>query len=232
MRKVALALALLISSCGEDDALTHVEEVDAGPGADAAASPDVSEPHDDDASTAADAGGDDSWPPDIIPDHGTYGIRAVLIWDHDRPDRFTDVDLHLLHPNGEHWFAGPWDCYFANTNPSWDRTATTSPWLDHDVVAGHGPETIRLREIPHEQYGRAYRVGVHFWSAHFQHGPSIIYVQVFCGGTALAQFGPVPMNENDIWRVADVTVYGDFCTIDPVRTSSAAYDITNGDISR
>src|SRR6266511_39406 len=45
----------------------------------------------------------------------TPTLRVELVWDTE-----ADLDLHLLHPNGD-WNTSPWDCYWANRSPNWGR---------------------------------------------------------------------------------------------------------------
>lgn len=52
-------------------------------------------------------------------------LRVLLSWDTDR----TDLDLHVVTPDGEH-------CYYGN------RTLKNGMSLDVDVTTGYGPEII------------------------------------------------------------------------------------------
>ncbi len=57
-------------------------------------------------------------------------LKIILMWDTDE----TDVDMHVIEPNGE-------ECYYGHSNTS------TGGSLDVDIVNGYGPE-IYTRSTP------------------------------------------------------------------------------------
>jgi len=69
-------------------------------------------------------------------------LRVLLSWDSDG----TDLDLHLVTPEGEH-------CYYAN------RMLVSGAALDIDVTSGYGPEII---SVPSPQRG-TYLVYVNYY---------------------------------------------------------------------
>ncbi len=85
-----------------------------------------------------------------------YATLAAISWQDLRFDMYwstpaTDVDLHLLAPNGEYW--SDEDCYFGNPNPDWGMEASA---VDNPVYGGDddnggdqsnpGVESISLME--------------------------------------------------------------------------------------
>jgi len=59
------------------------------------------------------------------------GLRIVLSWDSD----LTDIDLHVVSPDGQHVFYG-------------DRVAKNGGALDVDVTTGYGPEIYAIPSPP------------------------------------------------------------------------------------
>ena len=171
-----------------------------------------------------------AWPSD--------GLLIELYWN--PPDRScesppsagcdsSDLDLHLLHPDGPGWFAER-DCYYANCNRSsgmildWDELGPAGdPELVWDDVEGYGPELI-LVALP--TAGHTYRIGVHHYYADGWPGPAQAYVRVHCGDFSAppaAEFGPVGLPSDDgtrlipaFWKVADVTWDGAGCSVAPL----------------
>lgn len=136
-------------------------------------------------------------PNSIVRVHATPNedIHVQLVWrtpaDPDETDtEGTDVDLHVLHPNGQNWFSAPLDNYFANPNPDWGRVGddTDDPSLDIDDVNGAGPENINLDNPENTaMLGGQYRVGVHYYRSDDifggrDWGPSFVTLRVFLGG--------------------------------------------------
>jgi len=59
------------------------------------------------------------------------GLRIVLSWDSD----MTDIDLHVISPDGQHVFFG-------------DRVGKNGGALDIDVTSGYGPEIYAIASPP------------------------------------------------------------------------------------
>lgn len=139
------------------------------------------------------------------------GLRIEMSWD----TNGTDMDTHLLHPSAPAWFDGVRDCYYANPNPSWDGPGVDdAPRLDIDDVDGFGPENINIRR---PALG-TYRVGVHAFS-----GFGRVTVRIYCGGsttTPRQTFGPVAINDRNVWRIADVDITAAGCTIRSLASGS------------
>jgi hypothetical protein len=135
------------------------------------------------------------------------GIRVQLSWDTDG----TDVDTHLLRPNGDYGSEG--DCYFANCpggGLDWGLVGDwDNPVLDVDDVNGYGPENIFV--TPSDS--GVYTVQIHYYSDHGV-GPSNAWVEVFVDGVRAGSFGPKQLGATGAqWRV---------CTIDwPAGTVTA-----------
>jgi hypothetical protein len=219
MKKLVLLAFLLLTACEDDSRLYRVEDAGGEPHAvyilPEAGVPDEGLPSTNDAFVDGDipeaSVPDAGWMP-VQTSTGPYDLRITLHWDYGMPGRSTDVDLHLLHPDATQWFNHPLDCYYGNTHPLWDGTSSTSPRLDHDITTGYGPETITLQkgiERPNP-----YRVGVHYFSDHGM-GPSTVYVQIECG-SLVVQMGPQVLEDEQLWRLADLAFYNGSCVFVPV----------------
>ena len=144
-------------------------------------------------------------------------FRVELFWNPELEEDNSDMDLHLLHHTASAWFEEPGDCYYSNTNPTWDGSEETSPHLDLDDTSGWGPENINIGNPAPNQ---PYRVGVHYYSDSGM-GPAEVFVRVYCFDEATL-FGPVTMNgpdsgqdsNNDFWKVADITFGDHDCTVE------------------
>jgi hypothetical protein len=130
-----------------------------------------------------------------------------MFWDTDG----TDMDLHLLSPIAKRWFDedSNQDCFYSTCGdppPNWGdpNTGSDDPHLDIDDTDGFGPENINIdRPAP-----GVYRVGVHA----FQGLANKVTVRIYCGGSRLTPhttMGPVPLFEDQVWRVADVEIFAD-----------------------
>lgn len=123
-------------------------------------------------------------------------LHVRLAWDTD----LTDVDLHLLAPNGRMWSCD--DCFFQNPQPEWGdpNQFEDNPFLDLDDVDGFGPENINL-ETP--QPG-TYRVLVHYYDDHDGDVPNAT-IEVLNFGQVIGRYGPVQLNSvDDTWEVVDI----------------------------
>lgn len=149
-------------------------------------------------------------------------IHVQLVWDtpndpNQNDTSGSDVDLHLLHPNGT-WNSAPWDCFWQNTIPDWasDRPPGVDmfdckqnpdqngchddPSLDIDDVDGWGPENINLNN---PEPSTDYAVGVHYFS---DHGYSVSFatVRIFIGGVMRAEYRRQRLLDQEFWYVADI----------------------------
>jgi hypothetical protein len=130
-------------------------------------------------------------------------IHVQLVWntpnDNDEADtNGTDLDLHLLHPNGS-WNNSPWDCYWSNGEPDWGARGRLddNPSLDIDDTDGAGPENINLdnpEAVP-------YRVGVFYFSSG-GFGRSNATARVYLGGALAFEEVDVSMRDSQFWEVA------------------------------
>jgi len=143
----------------------------------------------------------------------TEGLRVEVFWNTDG----TDMDTHLMRPDGAMWFSDQ-DCYYANCQGgglSWPPGGSEDdPSLDIDDTDGFGPENINI-ERPADG---TYRVAIDAFR-----GAANTTVRIYCGGSTTEPrqtFGPVFIDSgpNDLWRVADVTISGAGCTITDLRT--------------
>ncbi len=131
------------------------------------------------------------------PPLGDVALHVRLNWDTD----LTDVDLHLIGPNGQMWTCDG-DCYFSNGNPNWGdpNDFRDDPFLDVDDVDGFGPENINL-EAPSPG---TYRVLVHYWDDHEGFEPTAT-VEVLAFGQVIGQYGPQRLSRiDDVWEVVEL----------------------------
>lgn len=166
---------------------------------------------------------------DVIDEEGESGCRAArmtlvaranedihiqLVWDTPNdPNQLdssgSDVDLHLLHPNGD-WNVRPYDCFWQNMEPDWgdprrlDGTGgrvgyDDDPSLDIDDTDGRGPENINLDNPESVTYG----VGVHYFADH-GYNISFATVRIFIGGDLFAEFLDQRLADAEFWHVADI----------------------------
>jgi hypothetical protein len=128
-------------------------------------------------------------------------LHVKLFWDTD----YTDVDLHLIGPNGQMWTCEG-DCYFSNGNPNWGDQTTDldDPFLDLDDVDGYGPENINL-EAPAPG---TYKVWVHFWDPH-EGSDARATIELYSYGNLMGSYGPSELRSvNDVWEVVEVDFPG------------------------
>jgi hypothetical protein len=134
------------------------------------------------------------------------GLRVEMFWE----TGDTDMDIHLLSPVARRWFdeESHQDCFYSNctvTPPNWSNPATDAddPHLDLDDTDGFGPENVNVDRPA----AGVYRVGVHAYS-----GYGNVTVRLYCGGSRLeprATVGPVSLDPDQFWRVADVELSAD-----------------------
>jgi hypothetical protein len=119
----------------------------------------------------------------------------------------TDLDLHLLGPDGDYWTDG--DCFFGNPNPNWGSLGDDSddPTLVADDDYGGtrlhpGNERIELQQPP---WGR-YRVVVVYHSDHHTDHSVTPWIDVSVAGEELS--GPIEapgaLVEGEAWIAAEI----------------------------
>ena len=74
-------------------------------------------------------------------------LRIMLSWDTDE----TDVDLHVLEPDGE-------EAYYGH------RRTSTGGFVSEDVTTGYGPEEYLRKEAPKG----VYKILAHYFASHRQ----------------------------------------------------------------
>ncbi len=114
----------------------------------------------------------------------------------------TDVDLHLLHPNGC-WDDETWDCHFASRDPVWAGAGDEggNPTMDLEDTDGAGPEIIRYDD-PID--GLTYRVGVHHYE-NWDFGPSTAFVRIYIDGDVAWEGQRLLEQADTFWEVATVS---------------------------
>ncbi|MCB9520459.1 MAG: choice-of-anchor D domain-containing protein [Myxococcales bacterium] len=113
----------------------------------------------------------------------------------------SDVDLHLLHPNGC-WTDTTWDCHFRARQPNWGDPGSgdDDPSLDLDDTDGGGPENINL-DSP--QNGVTYLVAAHYFDDH-GFGDAIATVRVYIYGEVVEQSVPTTLSSDQWWVFASI----------------------------
>lgn len=125
------------------------------------------------------------------------GLHIRVRWDTD----LTDVDTHVLGPNGQTWTCAG-DCYFSNPNPDWGVVGMfeDDPFLDLDDVDGFGPENVNIQA----PINGTYRVIAQYWDSHGGNAPNVT-VEVLSFDQVVGQYGPVRLNQSDDeWDVVDI----------------------------
>ncbi len=155
-------------------------------------------------------------------------LHVQLVWhtpgDGDETDQEgSDVDIHLLHPEGRAFSVAPYDCYFANIEPDWGPNGEAgNPSLDIDDVNGAGPENINL-DGPEDtaQFGTGYRVGVHYYRAENflmggVWGPSMATVRIFARGVMAGEFERELAATDHFWTVASIHWEDGAARVEPI----------------
>ena len=129
------------------------------------------------------------------------GLHVRLEWS----TNATDVDLHLLGPNGTLWSCER-DCNFSNSTPSWGDPLSDldDPHLDLDDVDGYGPENINVQTPA----PGVYTVVIHYWDDHGGATP-LATVHALSYGEVVATVGPEPLNQvGAVWYAFEIEFPG------------------------
>lgn len=151
-----------------------------------------------------------------VPFCGTpdVGLRVELTWsttgDPDPGDSVgTDLDLHLLHPDGSGGWLGAYDCYQANSSPDWGTAGTPNdPILLREDGDGVGPEIVQITT----PQSAAYDIGV-LYVDHLGFGASEATVKVFFDGSLIYQPAGKALDDGEFWHVASVEWSGGAVTV-------------------
>lgn len=157
-------------------------------------------------------------------------LRVDVVWrtpaDPDETDSGfgagSDVDVHLLHPNGC-WGDTQWDCHWRAQEPHWGDPGTPGrgPSMDIDDSDGAGPEIVRYDE---PEDGVRYRVGVHLYN---DHGFGAVYatVRIYLFGTIVFEQEKELPARDAFWEVATVSwPDGEIMVLDAVHPSTPTCD--------
>lgn len=153
------------------------------------------------------------------------GLHIELVWNTPGDPRpadgdGTDLDLHLLHPDGQLWNDDEWDCHYANPRPDWGQTGRRidDPRLDVDDTDGEGPEHITIDRVePAEQLGGPYLLSVNYFRAEGGQGAfgrSEAVIRIFGDGRLIRELRRDLIATGDRWVVAEI--YTDPVRIVPV----------------
>ena len=140
-------------------------------------------------------------------------IHIQCVWETPGdPNRFdtgagagSDVDCHLLHPNGA-WDEAPWDCHWKNREPNWGDSGSSAddPSLDIDDTDGWGPENINLDEPAGTTTTPVvYSVGAFYFGDH-GYGPSDVTVRIFLDGSLTFEQSLHGLENREFWDVARI----------------------------
>jgi len=130
-------------------------------------------------------------------------MRAGLSW----TTPATDLDLHLIAPDGEYWTSG--DCYFGNPNPDWgepDDDADDPVLVQDDDEGGDelnpAHELIGLWQPP---WG-TYTVVAVYHSDRQTEQTVTPRIEVTVDGAAIVDplDAPRPLEEGEAWRVLEI----------------------------
>lgn len=134
-------------------------------------------------------------------------LHIQLVWDTDR----SDVDLHLLGPQGGNYFSTMdprSDCYYSHKRAAWgDPTQDDDATLDIDDVNGRGPENINIIAPKNGTY----TLGVHYYCNHSITTPTTATVRIFCNGVLRRELQRAFTTAKQFWDVA--TIDWDSCAI-------------------
>ncbi len=129
----------------------------------------------------------------------------------------TDLDLHLLNPEGR-WFGQSGDLYYANASPNW-----AVPGLTQDALMPPGPETIRIDRLADGEYV----LGVVYFNRNGGMVPADPSVTITCNGQ-VTRFGPQALSHDqsddgapDLWQVARIRMPD--CEITPFAANDSVY---------
>jgi hypothetical protein len=141
------------------------------------------------------------------------GFRVEMVWDtpgdpnpiDTGAGRGSDVDLHLLHPDGT-WNRGPWDCHWKNKNPDWGASGSEDdPAMVIDDTDGWGPEIIELNQPEGTETDPvAYWVGVYYYSDH-NYGLSDVTIRIYLNGVLGFEETFPNLENHQFWDVARIT---------------------------
>jgi hypothetical protein len=134
-------------------------------------------------------------------------LRVELVWDTE-----ADLDLHLLHPNGD-WNTSPWDCYWANRSPDWGHLGAQrdDPLLEVDDIDGFGPEVITLSSLERVTY----QVGVLYFFDE-EDRPTTATVRVWAGEELVREMTTDFPGPRHFWTVAAITLEGRDIKVTPI----------------
>jgi hypothetical protein len=142
------------------------------------------------------------------------GLRVEVSWetpsDPDPGDEIgTDLDLHLLHPDGSGAWLGAFDCFQANPSPDWGAAgAPQNPDLVREDSDGAGPEIIQVTDPQSVSYdfGVPYVDDLGF-------GASGATVTVFVDGSIVYQFADKTLVAGEFWHIGSVEWPGGIVTV-------------------
>ncbi len=160
-------------------------------------------------------------------------LRVELIWNTDRRlhERYSYLDLHLLHPNAQRWFDPALDCVGGTCSApplDWGQQGNDidDPFL---FGFGTGPQWVTVYE---PQLNGTYGVGVAYdWSAY--ETSAEVVVNIFCYGDLVRSLGPVTLThgdllleDNDFWKVAEVDMNSGGCQVTPYQSGGNPLIVT------
>lgn len=135
----------------------------------------------------------------------TEDVYVELTWETEADPNLddivgTDLDLHLLHPDGA-WGEAPHDVFWFNPDPDWGvpGDASDDPSMPRADSDGAGPEVIDYSNL---ESGTTYRVGVHYFNDD-DFGESTATTKIFVAGELEASYSRI-LQDGEFWEVATI----------------------------
>jgi len=133
------------------------------------------------------------------------GLRVEVTWetfsDPDPSDEVgADLDLHLLHPDAEGAWLGPFDCHKTDPFPDWGTPGSgEDPALIIQDDDGAGPEIIQITDPESVEYD----IGVHY-ADDFGYGTSNATLRIWIDGSLIYEYPDKALLNGQFWYLGTV----------------------------
>jgi hypothetical protein len=138
-------------------------------------------------------------------------IYVEMFW-LEEPYADYDFDIHFLHPMALNWYDFDYACSIDNgCTVTWGTIPENNPLWSGDAPGnGSSVESVRLPRAEAGSYG----IGL---APFTEPMPIEIFVNVYCGGL-LRSFSSSLVAENLFWKIANVSVDANGCTIQEINS--------------